>query len=330
MITEKELLISSDSYIKRDFYQIYPEILEIVQKISERWNPQTSNESDPGVVLLKILAFIADKNNYNIDKNVLEAFMPSASQEESMRKLCDMMGYDMGYYKSATTSIKISYQGTLLGTMNDPSGKELRFKAFDTVFTNEDEDIKYVLLDDIILTRKYQAKEANIIEGSLQTCYSNNAHDSSIIKLANLDDNNRFYFPERMIAQNGIFVSSIDSDTIDWRQVSNLNTQISGSKVWKFGFDSKENLPYIQFPDDIAELIGDGFNIKYIRTLGVNGNVSAGSLIKIVNTEDANGNSLVDDNEVSAMVVKNESAATNGADKETIEQAYNNFLPRLC
>lgn len=325
MITDKELIISNTSAIKKDFYQIYPEILEIVQKISERWNPQTSNESDPGVVLLKILAFIADKNNYNIDKNVLEAFMPSASQEESMRKLCDMMGYDMGYYKSATTSIKISYQGTLLGTMNDPSGKELRFKAFDTVFTNEDEDIKYVLLDDIILTRKYQAKEANIIEGSLQTCYSNNAHDSSIIKLANLDDNNRFYFPERMIAQNGIFVSSVDSDTIDWRQVSNLNTQISGSKVWKFGFDSKENLPYIQFPDDIAELIGDGFNIKYIRTLGVNGNVSAGSLIKIVNTEDANGNSLTDDNEVSAMVVKNESAATNGADKETIEQAYNNF-----
>jgi hypothetical protein len=32
-------------------------------------------------VLLKMLTAVADKLNYNIDKNTLEAFMPSASQE---------------------------------------------------------------------------------------------------------------------------------------------------------------------------------------------------------------------------------------------------------
>jgi hypothetical protein len=60
-------------------------------------------------VLLKVLTAVADKLNYNIDKNTLEAFMPSAAQEESMRKLCDMMGYAMQYYRSATTPVTIYY-----------------------------------------------------------------------------------------------------------------------------------------------------------------------------------------------------------------------------
>lgn len=326
MITDKEILISSDSYIKKDFYQIYPEILEMVQKISERWNPQTSNESDPGVVLLKLLAFIADKNNYNIDKNVLECFMPSATQEDSMRKLCEMMGYEMAYYKSATTTVRVSYQGTYLGTTSEQSGEEIFLKAFKTYFTNEDEDVNYVLLDDIILTRKYEAKEVRVIEGTLKTCYSNNAQDSDLIKLANLDDNHRFYLPERMIAQNGIWVASSDaSDNIFWEQVDNLNTQISGKKFWKFGYDSREGLPYVQFPDDISEIIGDGLRITYVRTSGVNGNVSAASLVKLTTTTDYNGVELTDEEGVNSLIVRNESAATNGVDKETIDQAYNNF-----
>ena len=45
------------------------------------------------------------------NKNTLEAFMPSATQEESMRKICDMLGYTMKYYRSAMTDVKISYVG---------------------------------------------------------------------------------------------------------------------------------------------------------------------------------------------------------------------------
>ena len=35
--------------------------------------------------------------------------MPSAAQEESMRKLCEMMGYNMKYYRSATTDVTIYF-----------------------------------------------------------------------------------------------------------------------------------------------------------------------------------------------------------------------------
>ena len=87
MITTKELNEVSLSPTKKDYYQIWNELLELASKISTRWSPDSTNESDPGIVLLKSLVAIADKLNYNIDKNTLEAFMPSASQQESMRKL---------------------------------------------------------------------------------------------------------------------------------------------------------------------------------------------------------------------------------------------------
>ena len=56
-------------------------------------------------------------NMYSIEKlaisdfsnSSLEAFMPSAAQEESMRKLTEMLGYNMKYYQSATTEVQISY-----------------------------------------------------------------------------------------------------------------------------------------------------------------------------------------------------------------------------
>ena len=110
MITNKELNEVSLSPTKKDYYQIWNELLELASKISTRWSPDSTNESDPGIVLLKSLVAIADKLNYNIDKNTLEAFMPSATQQESMRKLTEMMGYTMKYYRAANCKVSISYK----------------------------------------------------------------------------------------------------------------------------------------------------------------------------------------------------------------------------
>ena len=112
MINEKEILISGKSYTKKDFAQIYPEQIDLIKSLTNKWNPEESNESDPGVVLIKSNAFIGDKINYNIDKNILESFMPSATQETSMRNLCEMNGYYPKYYRAAETTITLMYTGS--------------------------------------------------------------------------------------------------------------------------------------------------------------------------------------------------------------------------
>ena len=103
--------LSNLSYTNKDFQTIYPEMLDLVKKLTYRWDPSISNESDPGVILLKLNALIADKNNYNIDKNILECFPVSVTQDRNARQIFEQLGYNMKWYISATTSISMKYIG---------------------------------------------------------------------------------------------------------------------------------------------------------------------------------------------------------------------------
>jgi len=326
MITQKELDISNESYIRKDFATIYPELVELCQKITERWNPTTSNESDPGIVLMKLAAFAADKNNYNIDKNILESFMPSATQESSMRMLCEMNGYNMKYYRSATTPISFMYNGDL----STEEGNSLSFslKRYTTAVKTEDDSLTYTLIADCPIAYAGVTSTALAIEGSINLL---TVGDESVIRLVNMDENNRVYLPERMVAENGIFIHDVDSNNA-WSQVNNLNTQILGSKVFKFGYDSQRELPYIEFPADIASLIGNGLYIYYTITSGVQGNTAAGTITALSAPDqveadqlDADFNPIVISDLSDNLKINNAAAASTGSDPESIDEAYSNF-----
>ena len=97
-MTQHERELSNLSYTNKDFQTIYPELLDLAKKISYKWNPVESDESDPGVVLLKLAALMTDKLNYNIDKNILELYPLSVTQDTNARQLFDQCGYCMRYY----------------------------------------------------------------------------------------------------------------------------------------------------------------------------------------------------------------------------------------
>lgn len=323
MITNQELNAVKLSPTKKDFYQIWNELLETAGKISDRWDPASTNESDPGIVLLKVLTAVADKINYNIDANTLEAFMPSAAQEESMRKLTEMLGYSMKYYQSATTEVKISYNKNT----DEPIEGVLTIDKF-TNIKDIDDSINYVTLAPLNLTSEVPFGNVLCMEGELVECET---ADNNIISIFHLDDNKRYFLPETQVAENSIFITNIENNIegTEWRRVSNLNAQSMGSKVFKFGFDSQEGLPYIQFPEDISTIIEDGLRIKYLRTSGSNGNISADTLAKL--TTPLSWTVLTPENKkayhdaAENFKVTNIRAATNGSDKEGINAAYNNF-----
>ena len=312
MITEEELKMSNKSFTNKDFGAIYTELLDIASKISPRWNPATSNESDPGVVLLKLAAFIGDKLNYNIDKNVLECFMPSATQESSMRRLCEMNGYTMKYYNSATTEVSFIYRGELA------SGDSITIPKY-AVVTDIDSSIKYTLLKEVTISRRGVTVTVDAIQG---TTTDLTIGGSDTILLENIDDNERLYLNDVYVAENGVYVTDALTGEA-WTRVTNLNTQKPNSKVFKFSYDTVTSSPYLEFPDDIANLIGSGIKVKYIVTDGVNGNISANFLTQLVDTsiKTDNGNDI----DFDSLSISNGSATSNGRNPETIDEAYNSF-----
>ncbi len=325
MITNDELNTLRFSPTNKDYYQIWGELLDTAAKLSDRWDPSSTNESDPGIILLKVLTAVADKLNYNIDKNILEAFMPTAAQEDSMRRLCDMLGYSIKYYQSATADITIRYNGdtTDLSDENEEKlpAEGLIIPAFTPISTTE-KDIYYITTTRALLTNDNPVAKISSIEGQRIKCELSN---DSVITIANLDDNNRFYLPELKIAENGIFVyntSNGETQKRAWKKVNNLNTVASGSKVYTFGFDSRENRPYLQFPSDVSFLIEDGLEIYYIRTSGAAGNVSANTLTFFEKPTISGWENYADSE---LFVVTNPDAALNGKNPETIDQAYEGF-----
>ena len=92
-------------------------------------------------------------------------------------------------------------------------------------------------------------------------------------------------------------------------------------------------MPYIQFPDDISSLISDGLRIAYISTSGLSGNISAKTLTSFITPAEwtLNGdiinayNTTGVEHKADEFKCSNPSAATNGADKESLASAYKNF-----
>lgn len=308
-ITERELQISNKSYTNKDFEAVYTELLTYAEKLSKRFSPVNSNESDPFVVLLKLVAFVTDKVNYNVDKNILEAFMASCTQEKSMRELCDMLGYHMHYYEAATTEVIFKYKFT--GAEGEST---IEIPKFSTV--TDGNNIQYVTTQDAHIETSTGVSESTpVIQGKRKTF---TVLGSDKILLENIN-NNKLYFPELYVAQNGTFVSDKSGET--WQIVDNLNIQQYGSKVYKFGFDTMINQPYLEFPDWISEIIGSGLSIDYIVTEGVSGNVGVKELTDVVRLNKPADDKIKD----SDIIVVNSSAATNGKNIETIDEAYEGF-----
>ena len=343
--------ISNLTYINKDFNSTWEEILEVVPQLTNKWNPNESNESDPLVVLLKELGIVTDKLNYNIDKNTLEAFPDLLTQLRAAYSVFGSMGYVPQWYRSALANVTFLYNGgvgeTSASSIEVGAQQKWVLPKFTSV-SNEDNTIQYVTLNSLEFKTGVPAgQQVLAIEGTLNDLTVNG---STKITLDCLDSRNRLYFLQPNVAQNGIFISETDTfDAINiedqvydqdsteyqskqvWHRVTNLYQQLPGQYVFKFGIDSTTGSTYIQFPDDIGNLIGDGLYIKYILSSGESGNIKAGTLTSFpislsVSLESSSGSesesSVTSD---ANLVVSNNASTQNGKDPETIEEMQNNY-----
>ena len=318
---------SNISYTNKDFESIYPELLDLVKKLTNKWDPSLSNESDPGVLLIKELAILGDKLNYNIDKNVLECFPLSVTQQNNARKLYEQLGYMMHWYVAAIGDIGFR----LTKSLDDLklSGESFKIDQF-TQLTNSDGNISYVTLNDVQLVDTSTIQYVPCIQGVIHDYVINGSTD---ITINNLDANLRLYLPETMIAENGIFIKAASEpfyDTNDgWKLVDNLVSYESGNKVFKFGVLANSNTCYIEFPQDIANIFSteniSALNIKYVTTSGLNGNVSARTIETIANELNAK---TIDSSDISMndnIKVLQPRPIVNGKNIESLEDAYFNY-----
>ena len=318
------------SYTNLDFSSIYTEVVDLAKQLSYRWDPSISDESDPGVVLLKLSSLIADKMNYNIDKSILESFPLSVTQDSSAKQLYEQLGYYMNWYESASVLINLSWIGEV------PSDEETIVYTIPkfTIITDSESSRSYALIgtidsngivvSDIKLPRDRTVVQAVAIEG---TPVRFTFLGESTITPEMIDENNRLYLDTQFVAQNGIFIRNAGNDQdnfLEWRRVENLYEQPYNDLRYKLGIDTSADVAYLEFPDNYAELIGSGIEITYMVIdpdySDVPAQVLDRFLVSVNPVEDANTFLSYD-----TVKIENVYASAGHKNKETIDEAYANY-----
>lgn len=333
------------SYTNLDFSSIYTEVLDLIKKLTYKWDPSISDESDPGVILVKLSALIADKCNYNIDKSILEAFPLSVTQQGNARQLYEQLGYYMGWYEAASVPVVLNWISKEDTTNQEV--KEYTIPKF-TPICDADEEIMYSLIgvegpDGVVVsngTITTDSKEIRMIamEGvATQYTYMG---DSKVITAQMVDkDTHRIYFSTSgasgsnfvtNIAQNGIFITNTgQSNYASWKRVDNIYEQPYSDLRYKFGYDQYSQGCYLEFPDNYAELIGDGIEITYLLLSTDDAGQKAQDIPAQALTKFLTGIVPAEDTSItlnsSNVFLSNYAQASGHKDLENINDAYINY-----
>lgn len=111
-------------YTSRDYESIMADFWEMVPKLTELWQPAPDTykvksfyedeekevwnpeaNADPGVILGKYLASIADMLGVNLDWLANEVYAPSVSQRKNAQRIFSLIGYELGWFTAARTEV---------------------------------------------------------------------------------------------------------------------------------------------------------------------------------------------------------------------------------
>lgn len=320
------------SYTNLDFSSIYTEVLDLIKQLSFRWDPSIADESDPGVILVKLSALIADKCNYNIDKSVLEAFPLSVTQEGNARQLYEQLGYYMNWYKAASVPVSINW----VGQNAVDTSIVYNIPKFTAITDNigDKSSIVYSLVgvegvdgtvvSDIPVGTNGETTVAIAMEG---VAVQYECVGEKVITPQMVDANtHRLYFNSSNIAENGIFIKNTAQENYSsWHRVNNIYEQSYDELRYMFGYDSQADLCYLEFPDNYDELFGSGIEITYLLLTSNYSDIPAQTLTQFVSSisiESGEENIVLDS---SNIAISNYRASYGHAEKENIDDAYVNY-----
>lgn len=294
------------NYQDKDFKAVYEEILEDVKSISTKWDPSVSDESDPGVAILKAFGLFVDKLNYKINYRNSQNSVEKVTDQKEGERLFSELGYQMKKKRSSSGQLRVKNIGDSV----------LVLPLF-TEFTNQSGSITFTSVRAYSEISVGGTKLIEVQEGSpLQYTYEG----QEVFTPENLTTNLRLpVVGLEEIADNGIIIATDNGDfpvASDWLNVSdNFFNSVETKNLFSIGRDYEGN-PYIQFYEESLEGLSKGIKIWVISSSGNAGNISANKITRISSTLEEGDSSMV-------SITHNK--FTNGSDEESLSSAMKNY-----
>jgi hypothetical protein len=149
-------------YTSRDYNSIMSEFFDIVEVLTDLWKPEA--DSDPGVVLGKYLASVADMLGVNLDWLANEIYAPSVTQRKDAEKLFALIGYNLGWYTAART--EVTFKNDTSDTMKLDFGFSGNNFATLNAYTDITGTSRVITYNILPLTNKYGSTETRSVRAT--------------------------------------------------------------------------------------------------------------------------------------------------------------------
>lgn len=295
------------SYTAFDFYSIKARVIEYVKKrFPEDFNDFV--ESDLGIMLIELWAFMADLISFKLDLTANEVFIDTVSQRKNIHRISKLVGYPIRPPRPATTRIS--------ATISDPYSFDIKINRgfFVSVPSRDSLPLSFEL---------YSADEEwnpifdedIIIPSGSTTNLSIVAIEGTSTSIRFLSDGTRFQ--TFLVNTNNILENSIEVlvDNQKWTNVDFFTDNDNGP-YYRIEYDENHRALII-FADDVKGRIppqGSEIIVNYRYGGGSRGNINAGLINQIVNvTSDLVPGSI-------PVVVANYTKGEGGEIAETIDE----------
>lgn len=248
------------SYTRRDVNSILDYLKEQAEKLSEgRWTDFSAG--DIGSVFLGLMAYLADVNNFQIDKTASELFLDTAVERSSIMSLLKLIGYKPRHYQSAYVLVQIEAE-----VEGDPTSNTLVIPRL-TTFTNAEASITYTTL--MPYTVQNGKCTAIAYEGVAVT---------KTYTYSDITSEGRIYLDDYKIGTNTLQVLIPGVSTTYLDQVDDVRFT-DGSFCYSCHVDEYAKV-YLQLPSFWSDLLTEqsSITVSYLVTNGESGRVGANIL----------------------------------------------------
>lgn len=285
------------SYTSRDYISLVKEFNELVPKLTSLWRPES--DADPGVVLGKYLASVADMLGVNLDMAVSELYAPSVTQRKNAEKLFSLIGYNLGAFTAAKTEVTFTNNsdGNIQLDFGFNGANFATLNAYTTI-TNQSRVITYNILprtsgysstesrshrsmitdnvdvfvdSDVVVLKPKESVTRVAVEGELR---------STTVSVQAVKDNNYIIsLPSQHVDTTLVWLkakaSQSSSDYIEtrWLQVDSVSDFITPEPRFAVTFDSYSNarIQVSNYLNQLQNYDGNWFTVYWVDCSGIIG-----------------------------------------------------------
>lgn len=341
------------NYTSRDYQSLLQDFIDAVPKLTELWKPEA--EADPGMVIGKYIASVAEVLGINVDLLANEIFAPSVSQRKNAEKIFSLIGYELGWYVAARTEITFTNVSSVPVTIDFGfNGSNFATVNAYTDITNASRVITYNILP---LTNTYGATDTrsrrDVVGGDVDVFADTDevqlAAGESVtrvgiegeirsytVSVQQVKDNNYIIkLPSQHIDTTAIWIkakTSLNADsflTTQWIQCSNPAEFISPEPRFAVTYDSYSNaqVQISNYLNQLEDYSSNYLTVYWIDCSGVIGCVGENVLSNFLPAKQTGTENVADSLTISNLSNTVELPHTNvvtGASPETAKEAYFN------